>query len=47
MLLTEIAAVIALSSIAGFVAGRMYGLELAVRRIVRAYEETENQGLAR
>lgn len=29
---------IALSTLGGFVAGRTYGLALAMRRIIRAYE---------
>ena len=37
MLIESMVAVIALSTIAGFIAGRAYGLELAVRRIVRSY----------
>ena len=32
-------ALIALSSLGGFIAGRGYGLELAAQRIIRAYQE--------
>ncbi len=39
MLMLCIAALIVLSCAAGFITGRVYGLELAARRIVRAYQE--------
>jgi len=39
MALLSIVSLIALSALAGFVAGRVYGLELAARRIIRAYQE--------
>lgn len=39
MTVSYLALLIALSAFGGFVAGRAHGLELAVRRIVRAYEE--------
>ena len=32
-------ALVSLSAGGGFVAGRAYGLELAARRIIRAYQE--------
>jgi hypothetical protein len=38
MLIVSIGLVISLSALGGFVAGRSYGLELALRRILRAYE---------
>jgi hypothetical protein len=39
MTLLSIVALIGLSSLAGFVAGRVHGLDLAARRIIRAYQE--------
>ena len=39
MLFMAITVLIVLSATAGFVAGRVYGLELAARRIIRAYQE--------
>ena len=39
MVLSMLLALVALSSLGGFVAGRAYGLELAAQRIIRAYQE--------
>ena len=39
MTLSYLALLIALSAFGGFVAGRAHGLELAARRIIRAYED--------